>query len=215
MMWEHVERDNQAWCMTEGVFTPPELDHILALKDRIPPEEGRIGAQAPGKSSVGFKTLTGESVQVSSSSAERVRQSTVRWIHPAPELEWLFQRVEEVATQLNDQFFHLGLDGFKSIQLTEYRGDASGRYGAHVDVGYGLGSPSRRRKLSFAMQLSSPDDYEGGDFQLYSKSLTPETMKRGRGVITVFRSHVLHEVTPVTSGVRDSLVAWIEGPELR
>ena len=35
------------------------------------------------------------------------------------------------------------------------------------------------------------------------------------GSLTIFNSMILHEVTPVTTGIRKSLVGWAIGPEWR
>ena len=38
---------------------------------------------------------------------------------------------------------------------------------------------------------------------------------RKKGSILIFPSFVEHRVTPVTKGVRKSLVGWYEGPKFR
>jgi PKHD-type hydroxylase len=38
-----------------------------------------------------------------------------------------------------------------------------------------------------------------------------EVMKKEQGFVALFPSYVLHEVKPVTSGTRYSLVSWITG----
>ena len=40
-------------------------------------------------------------------------------------------------------------------------------------------------------------------------------MKKERGLITVFPAWTLHQVTPVVKGTRQSLVAWVSGPEFK
>ncbi|MDA8015328.1 MAG: 2OG-Fe(II) oxygenase, partial [Gammaproteobacteria bacterium] len=63
------------------------------------------------------------------------------------------------------------------------------------------------------VQLSDADEYEGGDFQMhYVKAHPPADIIRKRGTVLIFPSLLLHRVTPVTSGVRYSLVGWYVGP---
>ena len=71
------------------------------------------------------------------------------------------------------------------------------------------------------MNLSDPDDYEGGNLQF---DLGPQAGDdrlhtceeiRPRGSVIVFPSHVQHRVTPVTSGTRRSLVMWSLGLPFR
>jgi PKHD-type hydroxylase len=40
-------------------------------------------------------------------------------------------------------------------------------------------------------------------------------MPKKRGLITVFPSWTLHQVTPVVKGTRQTLVTWISGPAFK
>ena len=68
------------------------------------------------------------------------------------------------------------------------------------------------RKLSFAMQLSDPDDYEGGNVQLLDEAGSTYIAPRKKGSIMLFDSRTQHRVLKVTKGVRKSLVGWVLGP---
>lgn len=68
------------------------------------------------------------------------------------------------------------------------------------------------RKLSFVVQLSDPDDYEGGNLQLLSENGTSYFAPRRKGSITIFDSRTQHRVLKVTKGLRKSLVGWVVGP---
>jgi PKHD-type hydroxylase len=68
------------------------------------------------------------------------------------------------------------------------------------------------RKLSFAMQLSDPDDYEGGNVQLLDEAGKSYIAPRQRGSIMLFDSRTQHRVHKVTKGVRKSMVGWVLGP---
>jgi PKHD-type hydroxylase len=43
----------------------------------------------------------------------------------------------------------------------------------------------------------------------------PITAPRKRGTLILFPSFLIHRVTPVNSGVRESMVSWISGPNFR
>jgi PKHD-type hydroxylase len=60
--------------------------------------------------------------------------------------------------------------------------------------------------------MSEPEEYDGGELRLYPQGLNYVTMPKQRGMAVVFRSHIVHEVTPVTRGKRRSLVIWASGP---
>ena len=68
------------------------------------------------------------------------------------------------------------------------------------------------RKLSVVMQLSNPDEYEGGNFQLMSDEGSTYFAPRKRGTVILFDSRAQHRVLKVTKGVRKSIVGWVVGP---
>lgn len=68
------------------------------------------------------------------------------------------------------------------------------------------------RKLSFVIQLSDPDDYEGGNLQLLDEAGKSYIVPRQRGTMILFDSRTQHRVLKVTKGVRKSLVGWTVGP---
>jgi PKHD-type hydroxylase len=72
------------------------------------------------------------------------------------------------------------------------------------------------RKLSVTVSLNDPNEYEGGNLQFDLGPHRPDQYHtcleiRPKGSVIVFPSHVHHQVTPVTSGTRYSLVAWSLG----
>ena len=68
------------------------------------------------------------------------------------------------------------------------------------------------RKLSFVLQLSDPDDYEGGNLQLLDEAGKSYFAPRARGTVVLFDSRTQHRVLPVKSGLRKSIVGWTVGP---
>ena len=82
---------------------------------------------------------------------------------------------------------------------------------ADVDVG---AAETSKRKISISVQLSGPEDYEGGDLQFYIKR-DLITAPKTRGTATLFPSYFLHRVRPVTKGRRRCLILWISGPPFK
>ena len=68
------------------------------------------------------------------------------------------------------------------------------------------------RKLSFVLQLSDPDDYEGGNLQLLDENGKFYFAPRQRGTVILFDSRTQHRVLKVTKGTRKSIVGWTVGP---
>lgn len=103
--------------------------------------------------------------------------------------------------------FHLGM--MENIQIGKY--EEGGHYNWHID----LGNPDangQMRKLSFAVLLNDPAEFDGGQLEFDGVTQQPE---QGQGTIVIFPSYVTHRVTPVTRGVRYSAVTWVNGPAFR
>ena len=71
------------------------------------------------------------------------------------------------------------------------------------------------RKLSFSLQLSDGDEYEGGQFQLLDESGKIYTAPKKRGTLIRFDARASHRVRKVKNGTRKSIVGWIVGPRWR
>lgn len=145
-----------------------------------------------------------------SNNVKNVRKSNVTWLYPNEELEWLFRRITDVVINLNERFYKFDLYGIvEGFQFTNYKAP-DGKYDKHVDRSFNGGI----RKLSVSIQLTDPKEYEGGELKLHESS-TPTIMSKKQGTLILFPSFVLHEVTPVTKGERNSLVAWITGKNFK
>lgn len=143
-----------------------------------------------------------------------VRRSSLNWMQNTPETSWVFKTLGHVVSSLNAQFFRFDLTGFgENLQLTNYDCSDQGMYDWHIDMGTKPNSPCR--KLSLVCQLSDPVDYEGGVLELQPHGKDVIKMRKQRGLIVVFPSWTLHQVTPVAQGNRQSLVAWITGPAFK
>lgn len=142
----------------------------------------------------------------------QIRRSHISWLTCNQDNEWVFRKLAPVVSSLNSQFYRFDLTGFgEALQLTNYDKSENGMYGWHQDYG---GNRSISRKLSLVLQLTDPSQYEGGNLQIMT-SATPISVRKQRGLIAMFPSYTLHQVTPVTQGNRQSLVAWLSGPALR
>ncbi|WGH75637.1 2OG-Fe(II) oxygenase [Tenacibaculum tangerinum] len=141
---------------------------------------------------------------------DELRKSTVVFIENTPENEWIYNRLAGLAIQCNNERYWFDLLGFhNNLQLASYtEGDF---FDWHLDFGAGEISD---RKLSISMQLSDSDDYEGGDLQ-FMMNQKIVTAPREKETIIVFPSFMMHLVTPITKGVRKSMVGWIAGPPYR
>lgn len=141
-----------------------------------------------------------------------VRISKTSWIDLQDDSEWLYDKIAHIINSLNAQYYKFDIYGFNEhMQFTIYNGDEGGHYDWHLDNGKGDMST---RKLSFVLQLSDPEDYEGGELQILTSS-SPSNIRKEKGFAVVFPSYALHRVTPVTKGIRKTLVIWVTGPTFK
>jgi PKHD-type hydroxylase len=141
-----------------------------------------------------------------------VRDSKVSWLYPVDDMDWVFRRVTDITLNLNERFFKFNLFGLnEGFQFTNYEAP-SGKYGKHVDRGMNIPV----RKLSISIQLTDPEEYEGGELKLYDgDDKDAIVMDKTQGTLIIFPSYILHEVMPVTKGTRNSLVTWVTGKQFK
>lgn len=183
---------NEVWAYNSNVFDAYECDEIVKIGSALPASEGTVTEDSKID-----KTL---------------RQSSVSWIPVNKETEWIFRRITDAITRINNNYFLYDLETIEALQFSTY--NKKDFYGYHLDTQYsGAGLP---RKLSFTVQLTDDVKYEGGDVEIcISDPNAPVKLKRERGCINFFPSFYLHRVSPVTKGVRNSLVGWINGPRFK
>lgn len=150
-----------------------------------------------------------------------VRNSKICWL----EEQWLYELLQSYLHQANEEAgWKFQWDWSESIQFTEY--GLNQFYGWHYDGGSdhlcvykkenvkNESMVGKVRKLSMTVNLSKPNEYEGGnlnfDFGLHRKKDEKRFHEcveiRPQGSIIVFPSFLYHQVTPVTKGTRYSLV---------
>lgn len=176
----------------QGLFLPHEVDKILSFWD----EQKTIKA-----------TLSGDD---ENQYDDELRKSSVMFIENSKENEWIYNKLAGLAINCNNERYWFDLLGFHhELQLTKYsEGDF---FDWHLD--FGVGDMSAR-KLSMTIQLSDPDDYEGGDLQFMMNQKIVNA-PREKGTIIIFPSFIMHRVTPITKGTRQSIVGWVAGPPYR
>ena len=85
-------------------------------------------------------------------------------------------------------------------------------YASHIDIHR---EATLFRKLSFSLQLTDESEYTGSDLLIHGSTVEPIVAKRERGTLNFFPSYIRHEVTPLLTGKRFSLVGWVSGPPFK
>jgi PKHD-type hydroxylase len=126
--------------------------------------------------------------------------------------DWIKNLLWEYILKVNNKSFKINVEKKSEVQFTEYCYEDNGHYDWHQDVNWN-GQTDIDRKISITVQLSNENEYDGGNFEF--DELETNTNFKLKGTIIIFPSYLRHRVTPVTSGVRKSLVAWFSGPQWR
>ena len=127
---------------SENKFTSYELQTIEDMTKRISFEDTLIG--------------TGKDTSDE-------RKSRIKWCPQNAEWAWVYKKLHDVIKEANDTMWKFDLSAMNEpIQYTEYYGTQEGGYEWHMDCGDGTAS---QRKISVTVQLSDPDEYEGGDLE--------------------------------------------------
>jgi PKHD-type hydroxylase len=179
----------------DEVIPAAYCDHLVSRFEKYPQQNATIG-------------FDGDFV-----ADDDFRSSIIRWLDPLEADKDVNQLMMKYVKSANRNLFGADITSLNEIQFTEYHATQNGHYNWHQDVWWENPSPYDR-KISIVIQLSPEDSYTGGEFEFFNgPSLDGRFTKQGS--ILVFPSFILHRVTPVTSGVRKSLVSWIEGPKWR
>jgi PKHD-type hydroxylase len=143
----------------------------------------------------------------------RIRDSSVQWVSAEHIGEEIFAHLYTLASVANST---LGWSFVvrritPHLQLTKYSSDGYQHYDWHMDWGLGR---TCRRKITVVAHLSDDSAFEGGELQLRVGAMPISTVQSA-GTVTIFPAFLMHRVTPVVSGVRYGVVAWVLGPSFR
>ena len=179
----------QNWQLWKGVLSDDECDNIIEIcQNECIMQDGTVFSSndyQPDKS---------------------IRDSKIGWTNNT----YIKSLIEYYSKEANRNAFNVDANYVPPVQYGEYYKENF--YSWHHDINW-ESQAAYDRKISVVIQLSNPDEYEGGDFQ-FKHIQTPQNF-RTRGSVRAFLSYNTHQVTTVTQGTRRSLVAWVEGPRWR
>jgi PKHD-type hydroxylase len=194
--FDYTKDNSLIWNFNPDTFTCQEIDNLVE------------------KIELNYKIELG-TIKDSNLTSLDIRNNKIAFVNDMEDFKDLYVKVCALATSSNYQNFRLNIDRAEPLQYTVYSGESTGGeyYKKHRDYWPG-GILDFDRKLSIVIQLSDPSEYEGGDLILYESKDSTITAKKEKGSAVAFTSWVEHEVTPVTKGVRKTLVAWFSGPKI-
>jgi len=140
------------------------------------------------------------------------RRSSVMFLHDMEVFSGLYTKVFDVVLSVNTTHFRYSLNYTEVLQYSVYESSNLGFYDIHCDTQL-RNTNGFNRKISFSILLNDPSEFEGGDL-LFHVSKEPYSANLQKGEMVLFPSYIPHSVTPVTKGVRKTLVGWVCGPNL-
>lgn len=194
-----------AFMVLNDVFSPDECKEIVEFGKKTNIEESKILGQ-----------------DFNPNANDNIRQSKSSFIEPNEENAWIFDKLFSATAFINERYFHFDLHGFNSIQYTEYH-QGGDFYDWHLDLPlkglemHSTNPAARLRKLSGSVILSDSFEYTGGELYIERKHNGDPvySVEQRVGSIVFFPSFVVHKVDKVYSGIRRSLVFWVEGPKFK
>jgi len=173
------------------IFTVKLCKEIIDLSSTLKKEQGKIGHKE------------GRDYD------KNRRHSTISWI-AFNKMQPMYDDLIYIVQKINRNHF-----GFSNIQITEQAQVAEYSKGQfydwHTDSSIDMNTEPPVRKLSMTLLLNDPNKFEGGNLEIAGKKMSH--MKQGHAAI--FASFLQHRVTPITKGVRKSLVVWFGGEPLK
>jgi PKHD-type hydroxylase len=190
---------NGEWCYFRSYFDKNTCENIIKKAQSLPSQEAYLG---DGSVSIQNK---------------QIRRSEIRFANKGdPNFQFIFDALWKNAIEANEKFFGFHIDKLDFIQIAKYDAAYKGEYKSHHDVFWINDDPKTHRKLSCVIQLSDPNEYEGGDLEINETVEPPSKVDlRQQGTMIFFPSFLRHQAHPVTKGARYSIAAWFEGPKWR
>jgi len=185
------------YCWSEGFLSDQDIDYLLSR-----PEWNQ---QTPAQMATPTDYFEGDADTL-------LRRSEISWMYVDQDNEHIWQAIVGSVFDINKQYFQFDLAGcYEPAQLGTYRDENQGCYNWHSDSLLSIHN-GPYRKLSVSVLLSDSSEFEGGELQIKVGSDDIITLEQKKGRAWFFPSWVIHRVSPVTKGVRRSLVLWISGP---
>jgi predicted 2-oxoglutarate/Fe(II)-dependent dioxygenase YbiX len=132
----------------------------------------------------------------------------------ADTLQRLEQTLDDQRARI-EQFFGLRLPLREGVSLLRYT--AGGFFRPHRDHGYVDSWPdAARRRVSLVLflctsrEIDARGTFAGGALRVYSddRHISARDIHPRAGTLVAFLSTALHEVLPVSDGIRDTVVDW-------
>lgn len=191
----HLQSDYTAYW--ENFLTDEEINTLLASPEWLNLDDAKVE----------YSLLNKEA-----------RTAKIAWARPCEKTQFIWDKIVHVIADVNRRYFHYDLTEFSDPpQLGLYSGESnrSDFYEWHIDAQGNTNIHTLPRKLSVSILLDDPAEFDGGNLQVKVVNDDVVNLEQKKGRAWFFSSHTLHRVSPVTKGVRRSIVIWCAGPPFK
>src|SRR5260221_13715655 len=132
---------------SKPALEPVEIKRVIELCDKGPLQAAEVGQLRDGRQ-----------VELQD---DTQRASLIGGIELNDTTRWLYERLTQIARNLNTEFYGFDVTGVEPLQYAVYDAQRGGHFDWHCDIGgkrY-----DRKRKLTMIVQLSDPSEDEGGE----------------------------------------------------
>lgn len=170
----------------ERLFSAEECERILELTQQAPTESSLIKHKREKD--------------------ETIRNSNTSILKFSEHNKWVYEKLMSAIQEYNKVLkFRIG--SLEPLQVQAYR--PGGFYSWHMDLGDGNMST---RKISVVVLLNNVKQFKGGKLEFWTGSNRGQNLEVQQGDAVMFPPYLLHRVTPVTEGLRHTMVGWVHGP---
>lgn len=166
-----------------NVLSAPELDAVRGLLAQVSFADGRITN----------------------------RESTVKRNLQAPQADEANAQIAHLVREalFRNHDFRVFAQPRSMARATAARYEPGMTYGWHVDEALFPSTPPMRSDLSCTIFLNPREDYDGGELvmQFGQQELS---YKLSPGSALIYPSTTIHQVAPVTRGVREVAITWVQ-----
>ena len=195
----------------KNAISPRLCDEIIQYGLRNKKEQAITGDQGSGRDLLKNPLSVKEIKQL-----KKKRDSDVVWMSD----NWIYKEIQPYVKGANSAAgWNFQWQQSESCQFTIY---TKGQYyGWHQDGWHEVykmpgALHGKIRKLSMSVSLSDSQEYNGGNLEFDFRGMSKIKSRvckeiNSKGSVVVFPSFLWHRVTPVTRGIRYSLVSWHTG----
>lgn len=122
-----------------------------------------------------------------------------------------FLNIRDVTKSANSNVYDFSLLGIIDQDFPQvFQYSPGDFYHMHIDIN----SMAVSRKITFLINLSNPEDYEGGEIEFLNIKVDSQIVNE-QGSCLIFPSYIPYGITPVLKGTKHLLVGHVHGALFR